>query len=469
LFAVSEWGPKALEPKLDRRVLTFTLALSLLTGIIFGLAPAWRATKVDLTPALNESGRSSSAASRSLLSRVLVVMQVALSLLLLVGAGLFVRTLLNLQRVDVGFNTHNLLLFGVRPSLIGYKDERLVQLHAQMAERLEALPGAPKVTFTNTSLLADNTNGSSVYLRSDFTAAPDAEGRIKATGHSNVLFGRENMLETLEIPLLAGRVFNQRDDERAPRVAVVNQTFADKYFPNESPIGKRFTFDPKKPDEVEIVGLVKDAKYATQREETMPTAYLPWRQDMRWMTGPSFQLRVKGDPTAMIAAVRQAVRDIDENLPVTDFKTQTERANETLQMERLFAKLVTLFGLLAQQLASIGLFGVLAYAVSQRTHEIGIRMGLGASQTDMLKMIVKQGMALAVIGIALGLGGAYVLTKYLESWMQLSKMLYGIMPNDPTTYGVVAVLLTVVALIACYLPARRATKMDPMIALRCDG
>jgi predicted permease len=385
------------------------------------------------------------------------------------GAGLFVRALLNLQRVDVGFNTQNLLLFGVSPSLIGYKDERLAQLYAQMAERLEALPGAPKVTFTSLPLLADNTDSFNVFLRSALTAAPDADGRFKATGYSNVLFGCENMVETLEILLLAGRAFNQQDDERAPRVAVVNQTFANKFFPNESPIGKRFTFDQKKPDEIEIVGLVKDAKYATQREETMPTAYLPWRQDMRWMTGPSFQLRVKGDPTAMIAAVRQAVRDIDENLPVTDFKTQTERANETLQMERLFAKLVTLFGLLAQQLASIGLFGVLAYAVSQRTHEIGIRMGLGASQTDMLKMIVKQGMALAVIGIALGLGGAYVLTKYLESWMQLSKMLYGIMPNDPTTYGVVAVLLTVVALIACYLPARRATKMDPMIALRCDG
>jgi len=468
LLAVGDWGPKALEPKLDWRVLTFTLGLSLLTGIMFGLAPAWRATKVDLTPALKESGRGSSAASRSLLSRGLVVMQVALSLLLLLGAGLFVRTLLNLQRVDPGFNTKNLLLFGVSPGLIGYKDERLMQLYAQMAERLEALPSAPKVTFTNTALLAQNTNSSSVYLRSALTAAPDAEGRIKATGNSNVLYGRENILETLEIPLLQGRTFNQRDDERAPRVAVVNQTFANKFFPNESPIGKRFTFDPKKPDDVEIVGLVKDAKYATQREETRPTTYLPWRQDMRSMTGANFQLRTTGDPTAMIAAVRQVVREIDPNLPVTNFKTQVERANETLQMERLFAKLVTLFGLLAQQLASIGLFGVLAYAVSQRTHEIGIRMALGAAPTDVLKMIVKQGMALALIGVALGLSGAYVLTKYLESWMQLSKMLYGIKPTDPLTYGVIAGLLTVVALIACYLPARRATKVDPTVALRCE-
>jgi predicted permease len=468
LLAVSDWGPKALEPRLDWRVLGFTLGLSLLTGIVFGLAPAWRATKVDLTPALKDSGRSSSGASRSLLSRGLVVMQVALSLLLLVGAGLFVRTLLNLQRVDPGFNTKNLLLFSVSPNLIGYKDERLVQLFERMTERLEALPGAPKVTFSSTPLLAQNTNSSSVYLRGALAAAPDADGRIRATGNSNVLYGRENFLETMEIPLLQGRAFNRQDDERSPKVAVVNQTFANRFFPNETPIGRRFTFDYKKPDEIEIVGLVRDAKYATQREETPPTCYLPWRQSVNSVGFANFQLRATGDPSAVMAAVRQAAREVDENLPLSNVKTQVEQADETLRMERLFAKLVTLFGLLAQQLASIGLFGVLAYAVSQRTHEIGIRMALGASQTDVLKMIVKQGMALSLIGVALGLGGAYVLTKYLESWMQLSRMLYGVRPSDPATYGVVAALLTVVALIACYIPARRATKIDPMVALRCE-
>jgi predicted permease len=468
LLAVSDWGPRALEPKLDWRVLGFTLGLSLLTGIVFGLAPAWRATRVDLTPTLKDSGRSSSAASRSLLSRGLVVMQVALSLLLLVGAGLFVRTLLNLQRVDLGFNTKNLLLFSVSPNLIGYKDERLVQLYERMTERLEALPGAPKVTFSSTALLSQNTNSNSVYLRSALAAMPDANGRIKETGNSNVMWGRENYLETMGIPLLAGRTFNRQDDARAPKVAVVNQTFASKYFPNENPVGKRFTFDPKKPDEIEIVGLVKDAKYATQREETPPTSYFPWRQNVNSMSFGNFQLRLTGNPTAAIAAVRQAMREVDENLPLSNLKTQVEQADETLRMERLFAKLVTLFGLLAQQLASIGLFGVLAYAVAQRTHEIGIRMALGAAQTDVLKMIIKQGMALALLGVALGLGGAYVLTKYLESWMQLSKMLYGIQPTDPLTYGVIAVLLTAVALIACYVPARRATKVDPMVALRSE-
>src|SRR5215813_2698654 len=468
LLAVGDWGPRALEPRLDWRVLSFTLGLSLLTGIVFGLAPAWRATKVDLTPTLKDSGRSSSGASRSLLSRGLVVMQVALSLLLLVGAGLFVRTLLNLQRVDPGFNTKNLLLFSVSPSLIGYKDERLVQLYERMTERLEALPGAPKVTFSSSPLLAQNTDSSSVYLRGALAAAPDANGRVRATGNSNVLYGRENFLETMEIPLLQGRAFNRQDDERAPKVVIVNQTFANRFFPNETPIGKRFTFDIKKPDEIEIVGLVKDAKYATQREETPPTCYLPWRQSVNSMVGANFQLRITGDPSAAIAAVRRATREVDENLPLSGVHTQVEQADETLRMERLFAKLVTLIGLLAQKPASIGLFGVLAYAVTQRAREIGIRMALGAAKTDVLKMIIKQGMTLALIGVALGLGGAYALTKYLEGPMRLLEMLYGIKPTDPTTYGATAALLTLVALIACYLPARRATKVDPMVALRCE-
>jgi predicted permease len=423
---------------------------------------------VDLTPALKDSGRSSSAASRSLLGRGLVVTQVALSLLLLIGAGLFVRTLLNLQRVDPGFNTKNLLMFKVAPGLTGYKGERLAQLYEQICERLETLPGSPKVTFSRTPLLADNDAVPYVYLRSALDAAPDADGRIRATGESYILYGRENFLETMEIPLLAGRAFKHQDDERAPKVVVVNQTFASKFFPNESPIGKRFTLDFKKPDEIEIVGLVKDAKYARQRDHAPPTMYLPWRQAATVMPEANFELRATGDPRALIASVRQAVREVDETLPIRSVKTQVEQADETLRMERLFAKLVTLFGLLAQQLASIGLFGVLAYAVSQRTREIGIRMALGASQTDVMKMVVRQGMTLAVIGVALGLGGAYLLTKYLESLMNLSRMLYGVKPNDPLTYGVTAVLLTAVALIACYLPARRATKVDPMVALRCE-
>jgi predicted permease len=467
LLVVGDWGPSALEPRLDWRTLTFTLGLSLLTGIVFGLAPAWRATRVDLTPALKDGWRGSSPASRSLLSRGLVVMQVALSLPLLIGAGLFVRTLVNLQRVEPGFNTRNLLLFKVRPGWIGYTEEKLRRFYPQMCERLEAVPGVQKVTFSNSSLLAQSSSNRNFYLRSALTNAPAADGGIRPTGKSLINSVRENFLEAMEIPLLAGRAFSAQDDLNTPGVIVVNQAFARRYFPNENPVGKRLAFDPRRPDEIEIVGLVKDAKYTSQRDEITPTIYMSWRQEEAPM-GATVEVRAVGPPSALVGSVRQAMREVDGNLPLIEIKTQVEQADETLRMERLFARLVTLFGLLAQQLAAIGLFGVLAYSVSQRTQEIGVRMALGASQSDVLKMVIKQGLVLSATGIALGLAGASVLAKYLESWLRLSTMLYGVEPTDPMTYGVMALLLMVVAVIACYLPARRATKVDPLVALRCD-
>ncbi len=468
LLAVSDWGPRFLKPQLDLRVLGFTFLLSLITGIVFGLAPAWRSTKVDLTPALKDSARSSSSASRSLLSRGLVVLQVALSLLLLIGAGLFLRTLLNLQSVETGFNTRNLLLFGIQPGLIGYKDEKLTQLLQQTAERIEAVPGVLAVTFSRTALLSQSTSSRSVFLRDALNQAPDSEGRIKPSGEGYIHQVRENFLEAMGIPLLAGRALKHEDDAKAPRVVVANQTFANKYFPGESPVGKRFTFDPTKPDQVEIIGLAQDAKYARQRDDIPPTVYANWRQELRSMSGVTFEVRTAADPAAAVPVIRQAVAEVDPNLPLNSVKTQIEQADETLRMERLFAKLLTLFGLLAQQLAAIGLFGVMAYAVSQRTREIGIRMALGANRTDVLKMILRQGMSLAVLGVVLGLVVAYVFTKYLESLLDLKNMLYGVKVNDPLTYGVIAAGLTLVALAACYIPARRATKVDPMVALRYE-
>jgi len=470
LIAVSDWGGRGmntLDPRLDFRVLGFTLGLSLLTGIIFGLAPAWRTTRVDLTPSLKDTGRGSSAVHRSLLSRGLVVVQVALSLLLLVGAGLFVRTLLNLQRVDTGFNTQNLLLFEVEPGLIGYKDEKLRQIYEQISERLEAVPGVQGVTFSRMALLSQSSHTSSVFLREALNATPDSEGRIAPSGEAWRLIVRENFLQAMGIPLLSGRAFGPQDVTTAPKVVVVNQTFADRFFPNQNAIGKRFTYDPKKPDELEIIGISKDAKYTSQRDDIPPTVYSSYRQE-RPLANGTFEVRTTSDPSATIASVRSVVREIEPNLPVMNVKSQVEQADETLRMERLFAKLLTLFALLAQQLAAIGLFGVLAYTVSQRTHEIGIRMALGADRGSVLRMIVKQGMILVLIGVVLGLVGAYVLTRYLESWISLSKMLFGVKVTDPLTYGAIAVLLTVVALIACYIPARRATKVDPLVALRYE-
>jgi predicted permease len=276
---------------------------------------------------------------------------------------------------------------------------------------------------------------------------------------------RENFFNTMEIPLLLGRGLTEQDDARTSRVAVVNQAFAKAHFANENPIGKRFTFDPDKPNEIEIVGLARDAKYTSQRDEIEPTVYQSWRQVLGRMTFATFEVRTAGDPSATIAGVRQAMHEVDSNLPLSDVRTQVQQADETLAMERMFAKLLTLFGLIAQQLAAIGLYGVMAYVVSQRTHEIGIRMALGADRRNVLLMVVRQGMLLTVVGIAIGLAAAYVLTRYLES---LTSMLFGVEPRDPWTFAVIAVVLGVVALVACLVPARRATKVDPLTALRYE-
>jgi predicted permease len=463
LLLVTEWGGRemsALAPRLDLRVLGFTLGLSFLTGIIFGILPALRATNVDLTPALKDTGRSSSGIGRSWLSKSLVVVQVSLSVLLLIGAGLLIRTLRNLQHVDMGFNANNVLLFKVDPSLLGYKDEKLADLYQRSFSRLEAVPGVQSVTFSRSPLLAQSSWTSSAYLPGEMGAnGKPRESDVKV--HSV----RENFFSTMEIPLLLGRGLTEQDDARAPRVAVVNQAFAKAHFGNENPIGKRFGFAPEELNDIEIVGIARDAKYTSQRDEIQPTVYQPWRQVLRRMTFATFEVRTAGDPAASIAGVRQAMREIDSNLPLSDMRTQKQQADVTLAMERMFAKLLTLFGLIAQQLAAIGLYGVMAYVVSQRTHEIGIRMALGADRRNVLMMVVRQGMVLTLVGIAMGLIAAWVLTKYLES---LTSMLFGVKPRDPWTFAVIGVGLGVVALVACLVPARRATRVDPLRALRYE-
>jgi predicted permease len=463
LLFVTEWGGRemtALTPRLDLRVLGFTLGLSFLTGIIFGILPALRATNVDLTPALKDTGRSSSGLSRSWLSKSLVVVQVSLSVLLLIGAGLLIRTLRNLHHVDMGFNANNLLLFKIDPSLLGYEGDKLADLYQRSFTRLEAVPGVQSVTFSRSPLLANSSWTGSVYVTGDI--GPDGKLRDSDTKMHSV---RENFFNTMEIPLLMGRGLTEQDDARAPRVAVVNQAFVKAHFPNENPIGKRFGLDPAKPNDIEIVGVARDAKYTSQRDRVQPTIYQSWRQVLRRMTFATFEVRTAGDPAASIAGIRQAMREVDSNLPLSDVRTQVQQADDTLSMERMFAKLLTLFGLIAQQLSAIGLYGVMAYVVSQRTHEIGIRMALGADRRKVLMMVVRQGMVLTVIGIAIGLIAAYVLTKYLES---LTSMLFGVEPRDPWTFTAIGVLLAVVALVACLVPARRATKVDPLRALRYE-
>ena len=457
-LTVGSWGGEsmsALNPQLDLRVLGFTFGLSLFTGILFGLAPAFRATRVDLTPSLKDTGQGSRGASRSLLSKSLVVVQVALSLLLLVSAGLFLKTLHNLNNVDLGFNSERLLVFGVNPSLLGYKDVARTNLYQRLLDRLEAMPGVQAVTFSRTGLISGWISGREVYL-------PPNGGSTDAGREVRLHVVRENYFATMEIRLLLGRTFTSHDDERAPRVVLVNKSCARLLFSEDNAVGKRIGFEPDKPTEIEIVGVVQDAKYHNLREDPEPTLYVPWQQEADGLDAGVFVVRTAEEPTSFAPAIRQAVREVDPNLPLTGLRSQVELVNLSLRMERLFARLLSLFGLLALLLAAIGLYGVMAYTVAQRTKEIGIRMALGAQPRNVLKLVLSRGMVLALIGIALGSGVAIALTRLMKS------LLFGIEPTDPATFVVTAFVLAGVAILASYVPARRATKVDPLVALRYE-
>jgi len=458
--------PSGVGLNLNWRVLGFTLAVSLLTGLLFGLAPAWRATSLDLNSTLKQSGRTTGNLSR--LSKGLLVVQVAVSALLLVGAGLFIRTLYNLQRVNLGFNQENLLIFTVQPEKNGYKDEQLLRFYQQMFDRLDHLPGVRSATFGHVPLIANDN------WFCDFLLPGEVAGTAPERDTMRQMI-RENYFATMEIPLLRGREFTMQDDSHAPIVAIVSQTFQQQYFPNQDILGKRVTLIDNK-REVEIVGIVADTKYQSQRNEIEPILYTPWQQDATDIGVMHFTLRTENDPTALATQVREVVRGLDNNLPVTEVSTQVARSETTLAPERLYARLFSFFSALALALAGIGLFGVLAYSVSQRTREIGIRMAFGAQVWNVISMVVWQGMKLVLVGLSISALTGYVLVRLLnrkyfgpDTWQQrMKEQLYGVTLSDPLTLIVIAALLTLVALIACWLPARRAAKVDPLVALRYE-
>jgi predicted permease len=455
--------PAGFEYPMSWRVLGFTIAISLLTGILFGLAPAWRATSLDLTSSLKESNRASVGLSRSRLSKVLVIAQVAMSLILLIGAGLYIRTLRNLEQVDLGFNKENLLLFSIQPRTLGYKEERLRQVYTDVFERLSAIPGVRSATFGNFPLVAH-------YVYNINLIMPDETAESNAERTTNKQSVRDNYFSTMQIPLLRGRSFTEKDDQRALKVALVSETFVRKYFPDEDPIGKRVGFDSETVGKIEIIGIVGDIKYNSHRDEE-PMIYTHWLQDNGSldMGEMSFALRTAGEPTALVSNARQAVSEVDPNLPLINVKTQEQQVNDSLMQERVFARLLSLFGALALLLAGIGLYGLMAYSVTQRKTEIGIRMALGAQALDVLKLVIWQGMILVIVGLGIGAIGAYGLKKLVESQDLLATVenqLYGVQTTDPTTLVLVVVLLIIAGVLACWIPARRASQVDPMSTLR---
>jgi predicted permease len=453
----------------DLRVLAFTAIISLATGILFGLAPALRGARVDLTPALKDGFAASQSVFRGegrwfSVGNALVVAQVALAIVVLVGAGLLVRTLKNLRSIDVGFDSHNLVLFTLDPTRAGYKDAQVDDLYRDLLGRFQQIPGVKSASFSSLPLLS----GGRMMISFHWPGTPqdrDSESNMLAVG--------PDFFTTMQIPFLSGRNFVPSDyviasgnnypaSSDVPTPAIVNQAFVSKFVGRENPIGKRFGDSPAgddgpKSSGFEIVGVVRDAKYSSLREDIGPTIYAPQSG-----SGAAFELRTAADPQALLPAIRRTVADVNANLPLYDVSTESQQIDRLLFQERLVARLATFFGVLALLLACIGLYGLLSYEVARRTREIGIRMALGANRNHVVRLVVNQGLAMALVGAVVGVAGALGVTRYLKS------MLFHVSTNDPITIIAVAALLALVALAACFIPARRATRVDPIVALRYE-
>jgi len=451
-LSANSFFPIQIDAGIDSHVLAFTLAVSTIVGVLFGLSPALRSSRVDLTPALKLSSTAAGASPRHSLrlGNALVVAQVVISMLVLVGAGLLGRTLINLKTVDVGFPTGNLLLCEVdmRASGIkGFDDPRFDRANRELQDRFAALPGVISASY---SMMAPLSGGAA-----DF--AFDIPGN-SSTSHLMADQGAvgPGFFETMRIPLLAGRTFTRADFESPadPAPIVVNQAFARKFLGDPDPIGRVISELPKA-SRLQVIGVVADARYESVRMSVQPMVFQPDK-----FGSPTFELRTQGEPKALISMVRDAVARVNSDFLVVEMMTQTEQIDNTIYQERLVATLSILFGVLALALSCIGLYGLVAYSVTRRTREIGIRMALGAQPQQILRLTAMQGVLLTLVGVVIGVAVAAGLTRYLASF------LFGVHPTDPWTFAAIAILFAILALIACLIPARRAMRVDPIVALR---
>jgi predicted permease len=448
--------PLWIDLAIDWRVMLFSLLIALATSLLFGLVPALQATKADIVPALKDTA-SQAGYRKSRLRSALVVSQVALSLVLLIAAGLVVRALQQLQKIGPGFETENGLVMSFDLGLQGYDRARGEQFHRQLKERVESLPGVRSASFTDLFPLSINFSSNSFYVEGETTdrGANAPTAMVASIGL--------DYLSTLGVPVVVGRDFTEKDVEKATPVVIVNEAFVRRILPRAASIndaiGKRVKTTPEGTLR-EIIGVAKDGKYWTVGEAPQPFVYFPLLQSYSPTT--TLVARTNTDAQSMIGAIRAEVQKLDENLPLYDVRTFTEHIGMSLFPARIAATLLSSFGLLALILSTIGIYGVVSFSVAQRTREIGIRMALGAQAADVLKLIAGRGMALALIGILIGIAAAVALTRFMES------LLYGVSATDPVTFVIITALLALVALMACYIPARRATKVDPMVALRYE-
>lgn len=442
---------------LDSSALIFTFVISIATGLIFGLAPAWHSSNPEVVPILKGdlNGEQRGKRRRLSLRPSLVVIQVALSLAVLVCGGLFIKSFRKAQTMDPGFGTKEALIVSLNPELVGYDNERSRNFFRQVIERTSSLPGVEAAATARLLPLGDSSNSTGPVLKEGETLPPGSAGRTIMVNVVSAGFFR-----AMQIPFVEGRDFDDRDHLKSQRVIIVNQRMAELLWPGESAVGKRVLIGSDSRDLIEVAGVVKTGKYRNLAEDPKPSFYFPMTQ--RRPSAMALVIRTSVDSPSLAGAVRKEVQDLDRSVPVSSVKTMTEHLTYALWAPNMAASLSLVFGLVAILLSAVGLYSVMAYVVSQRTREVGIRMALGANRADVMKMITVQGMRLAVIGVVLGLLLSLALARALSS------LLIGVSGYDVTTFVIVSTLLVLVALVACYLPARRATKIDPLIALRYE-
>ena len=441
---------------IDASILAFSFGLSVLTGLIFGLAPALQSSKLDLNEALKEGGRQTSAGSGHRLRSAMVVSEIALAVVLLIGAGLMMKSLLRLLQTNIGFQTENLLTMTVIAPPTKYTDvNQQVNFHDQLRQRVQALPGVASVGTVNI-LPVNSGNTTRFFIDGDPIPAPGKETE------ANIRVVSQDYFKTLGVPLLAGRMFDEHDTPDKPGVVIIGKTIADRMFAGRDPVGRLLKYSSIQGQGDLIVGVVGDVKITGIDEALRPVLYYPFRQNSS--TFANLVARTNTDPTALAAAIRGEVRSLEPDAAILNMRTMDEMIAQTPAsfMRRFPALVISIFAGIALLLASIGIYGVVSYSVSQQTHYIGVRMALGASPSDILKMILKQGLLLALLGVGIGVGAAFGLMRLLRT------LLYQVSATDVSTFAIVTGTLFAVALLACFLPARRATKVDPLVALRYE-
>jgi predicted permease len=465
---ISIWGVMLLvrlvasEAPLDTRpdlvVLGFTATISIISGVLFGFLPALRASKTDLVSAMKQRTATRTGRLHLSPSSALVVLQVSLSMVLLTGAGLFVGSLLQLRSENLGFDRNNVLVLDIDPRLAGYKPKELPSLYQRLLDRLNAVPNVRSVTMATYAPLSGTGRLSSINVQG-YTATGDDSLTVQ-----DMLTG-PNYAQTLGIPLLQGREIGPRDTTTSHNIAVVNQSFVNRFFQNQNPVGRTFNFDDPeiKAESIEIVGVLGDVKSSDPREPAEPTVYRPILQIQDESAySVTIHIRTQGEASAVAGSVRQAINDVDRTLPIFGTTTLDASFNERLRQEQLIAQLVSFFGGLALLLASIGLYGLMAHGVARRTNEIGIRIALGARRSRIAWMILRETLLLVVVALLIGIPAAVFAARFISS------QLFGLSPSDPVTLVVAALVLVIVAVVAGYVPARRAMKVDPLIALRYE-